>query len=432
MAHCPYYGGAKLIGKKYEFRCMERFIVFVGIENQQEYNVRISMCEEGEGRENCRPFLFNQLEENGFTPTSEWGNEQLHETYIKEIKKQEVKTMSAEMGLTQAAANADYEKAVELHRQIMMNGNIAASALVEMCKLLKQMRDERLYIQLEFDSFETYVEQAVGIKKRQAYTYISAYENLGITALQANAHLGITKLELLTSVSVVDRDDFIENNDLENMSTREMKELVEQLRVKGEQLTLITEERDKALEELTQLQDDNGLVDINSDIARLEVEKEEIENKYKELQKQLTEKETAEFDEAEIERIRQEAAEEAKEQLQAEIDKAVKAERTQADREKEAVKKEGAREAEEKLKASLTAVEIEKTRAIERAQILEKKLSLSGNPETVLFSHLFEEFNSTFNKLLGCIKKLEAEDPDNAEKFRGAIRKYIGMMDEKL
>ncbi len=86
------------------------------------------------------------------------------------------------------------DEAAKLHAQIMANGQVAASALLEFCKGLKRMRDEKLYTELGFDTFEDYTEKLAGIKSRMAYHYISCYENLGTTFLQSNANLGITKL----------------------------------------------------------------------------------------------------------------------------------------------------------------------------------------------------------------------------------------------
>ena len=102
----------------------------------------------------------------------------------------------------------------------------AASAMVSLCESLKRMRDTKGYESLGFKNFEDYTEKACGIKKRQAYNYIQTYERLGGSFLQSNAQLGITKLQLLTEVCAVDRYDFVEDNDLENMSVTEVKKLV--------------------------------------------------------------------------------------------------------------------------------------------------------------------------------------------------------------
>ena len=80
-----------------------------------------------------------------------------------------------------------YNEAVELHSKIMANAELAAGALLEMCQGLKEMRDKELYKALQMETFDEYCESKVGIKARQAYTYISTYERLGSSVLQSNA-----------------------------------------------------------------------------------------------------------------------------------------------------------------------------------------------------------------------------------------------------
>ena len=122
------------------------------------------------------------------------------------------------------------EEAYSIHQRILTNGKIVQSALLDMCKDLKRMRDEGLYQELGYDTFEDYSEQACGIKQRQAYSYISAYEKLGERYMQENASLGITKLELISQISSYEREEFLEKNDVEELSTRELKKQVEEFK----------------------------------------------------------------------------------------------------------------------------------------------------------------------------------------------------------
>ena len=71
-----------------------------------------------------------------------------------------------------------YKTAVQTHQRILANGEICAQSLLEICKDLKKMRDEKLYEEFGYAAFDEYTEKAVGIKPRQAYTYISTYERL--------------------------------------------------------------------------------------------------------------------------------------------------------------------------------------------------------------------------------------------------------------
>lgn len=138
--------------------------------------------------------------------------------------------------------SADTMSALSTHQKIITAEQTAANAMISLCENLKLMRDKHLYEALGFETFDTYTEQACGIKRRQAYNYISTYEKLGGTVLQSNASLGITKLQLLTEVCAVDREDFITENNLEGMSVSEIKKLVEKSKEQGEQISLLSDE----------------------------------------------------------------------------------------------------------------------------------------------------------------------------------------------
>ena len=135
--------------------------------------------------------------------------------------------------------------AQDLHERILGDAGRVVVALCDLCEKLKVMRDEKLWKEMGAESFDAYVEEQVGIKSRQAYNYIATYERLGRTALQSNAHLGITKLQLLTEVSDVRRAEFVEEHDLEGMSVREIKELVAKSKQQADQISLLQETVEK-------------------------------------------------------------------------------------------------------------------------------------------------------------------------------------------
>ena len=110
------------------------------------------------------------------------------------------------------AADQRESAAQELHEKIVGDANRVVFALCDLAEHLKIMRDCRLYEDLGLSSFEEYVESRVGLKQRQAYNYISAYERLGPKVLRENGNLGITKLNLLAEVSAPDRAEFLEEH----------------------------------------------------------------------------------------------------------------------------------------------------------------------------------------------------------------------------
>lgn len=137
------------------------------------------------------------------------------------------------------------QEAVMITERIRANGKIAVSAVCNVGKDLRYMKIEELYKHMGYDSFEDYAEREFSLKRRQAYQYISVYENLGEEFVQSNAQLGITKLALLTQINTEERNEIMEENDLNGMTVNEVKELIEKCRVQGEQLSLLEDENQK-------------------------------------------------------------------------------------------------------------------------------------------------------------------------------------------
>lgn len=212
--------------------------------------------------------------------------------------------MNELINTTATLAETKEERANALHASIMLNQRMLATALVNVCQNLKTMRDEKLYLSLGCTTFEQYTEDKAGIKSRQAYAYISTYEKLGNKFIEANESLGITKLELISQVSALDREEITES--AEDMTVRELKEEVKRLQGRGEQLSFNFEQQ---AEELKQAKADSKK---NSELVA------DLESKNKQLETELVqqrEKTATAIDDA------------VAEKLSVEIDKALTAER---------------------------------------------------------------------------------------------------------
>lgn len=122
-----------------------------------------------------------------------------------------------------------YIKAVNVNRSIVANAQVAQISLYEVCKGLKEMRDDKLYKELGYQNFEEYCEKETGIKYRQAYNFIKIIEVYGEN-LQPVADLGTTKLALLASLSEEERTEITENTDLESVSKRELESKIAEIR----------------------------------------------------------------------------------------------------------------------------------------------------------------------------------------------------------
>ncbi len=311
------------------------------------------------------------------------------------------------------------KQAFVLHNQIMVNGTLATQYLLNMCKDLKTMRDEKLYTELGYNDFGEYCDKAVGIGSRQGYTYIQSFEKLGANIIEENSHLGITKLSYLAQMNPVDRIQVLESGELENMSTREVKELVEKSNAQSEQLSLLTEERDD-------LQSENE--DLEELVQKLKAENEELKNKPTEISSEPSEEKIAE--------IRAEIQAEYDEKYDANMKAAVKAakaeekEKTakQISKAKEEAKKEAdANKAKEiadavkkaKADAKAESKELEETVANLKAETaeLEKRLKASDG-DTQKFLIYMQSFQDYLNKALSIVNGLEKEQK---EKMQTAI-----------
>jgi vacuolar-type H+-ATPase subunit H len=284
-----------------------------------------------------------------------------------------------------------------------------------MCKGLKQMRDRKQYIHLGYDSFDDYSEKACGIKARQAYNYISTLENLGQEFLQSNANWGITKLKLLSDIPESKREEILENNDISEMSTREMKDLVAELT--------------KAQEQISFLQEDVGRKQEDTDTA-IE-ERKNLEKEVETLQKQIETLKNSPVTpvptdlKEDYEAKSKEKIEKAVQKAKEEAEKTIKKAKEDAETDKKKAVEDAKSKITEDYKQEMNKIAREKEESLLREKELEKKLSLASGSQAIIIDHLFGEFSTITDKLFAAIDKLPA---DERAKYNSALSKYLTMM----
>ncbi len=192
------------------------------------------------------------------------------------------------------------QEAVFLNERIRANGQAAVNAVCAIGRDLRRMKIEGLYTHLGYDTFEEYAEQEHSLKRRQAYQYISVYENLGEDFVQSNAQLGITKLALLTQVNTEDRAEIMNDNDLSGMTVNEVRELLDKVKQQGEQLSLFEDQLSDKREQERELESRSAelkslksqLDDMGDAIRETAAEKDKIEKKNAELEAYIKELES--------------------------------------------------------------------------------------------------------------------------------------------
>ncbi len=128
-----------------------------------------------------------------------------------------------------------FNRASKLNASIITNANAMQASLYEVCKGLKEMRDGKLYKELGYENFEDYTENEVGIRRRQAYTYISVAENLTEDFVHSSAQIGIKKLGLLAMLDPEDREELRQTVNIEETSVRELKSRIKELEVRNQE-----------------------------------------------------------------------------------------------------------------------------------------------------------------------------------------------------
>jgi len=161
--------------------------------------------------------------------------------------------------------------AYTVHAQIVLGAQMVEDGLYQMAKGFKIMRDEKLYKELGYKSFEEYCETETGISRHQVYSYIKIADTLPEKFVMSTSQIGVEKLKLLTALSDEQRTEITENTDLENTTVRELRAKIDELTGKNKRLSENVESLKEDIENLTtdnkRLEDENGeLTGENTDL----------------------------------------------------------------------------------------------------------------------------------------------------------------------
>lgn len=140
--------------------------------------------------------------------------------------------------MSELIISEQHKKAVELNQKIIVSAELAQKNLWDMCVSLKTMRDDKLYKELGYENFEVYCENEVGIKRRQAYSYISIVEKISSDFVQSNAQIGVQKLSLLATISEPEQAEIAEKIDLESTTVKQLKAEIDKLKYKNKNLEI--------------------------------------------------------------------------------------------------------------------------------------------------------------------------------------------------
>ena len=172
------------------------------------------------------------------------------------------------------------QEALTVHAQIMIGAQMVENGLYQMAKGFKIMRDEKLYKELGYKSFEEYCETETGMTKQNVYRMISIAEkipdgqirNIDVT------NLGIAKLHLLTTLTDEQREEIVQSADLESTTVKELKAKIEEITGERDRERVLKED----WQQKTQEEVDRSIrrtQELKENIRQLEQEIKELESR---------------------------------------------------------------------------------------------------------------------------------------------------------
>jgi len=264
-----------------------------------------------------------------------------------------------------------------LYHQMEMIGNIAMMIAANAGQRLLVIKDR-----LNHGEFESWCESHLDFSKRKAEMMMSLAkrceeENSLFSKTQTFADLSISKIFTLLAAPEEVAAEVVENNDISEMTVRELKEEIADLKSQNTEIV----ELKRRIKELEEEKNEPG-----ASSEELEKRDKEIEDLKEKLKK---EKEKVKQSKSDKDEEIKKALEEARVELDRELEKAVATAKVQA-----------------------------------KAENLKKKLNAAVASGEVLtaFRINVNNLQTTFNE---CMNQLGQMDKESAEKFKGALKKIL-------
>lgn len=312
----------------------------------------------------------------------------------------EARSLAHGYGLAEAIEAAGYAEAgLEVPRQLeVIESEIlfykaqAGGAILEIGRRLLEAKE-----QVPHGQWETWLAEKVDFSVRSAQRFMKLAKGYGES--DTVALLGARKALVLLALEDSERSDFLEENDAQNMSAKELEEAVRQ--------------RKEAQAEAQRLTDELKAQKARNSAAEAE--------KLAALNKASMAEEAKKRAEGDLQ------AAKAREKTQVSAAEASKKEADKLRSELDALKRKpvevAVREPTEEEIAKHSAGAVEKALMLPRAEIerLKKELA-AADPYTAAFKVRFEEWQLAWQKMTEALDQVAAANPEKADKLRSAIR----------
>ncbi len=271
------------------------------------------------------------------------------------------------------------------------------------------------YLQERVDYSQSTADNLMKLYREYGSGQDSLFDNFANS--QTFANLSYTQALALLSVPAEEREQFAEENDVANKSTRELQELIRK-----------REEQDSQINQLqTALTDvKNEKDEVEDLLADAEKEcdsrKQEVERLTEQLQK-AQEAEQKARDQLKKAKENPTVPKDVMDKLRAEAEEAA----TKAAAEKAAAESKKIQGQLEKAQKAAQDAENEKKRAMQDLAQMEQKLRAAqqevkmANPDVAVFRSLFEDIQQTFNRMNNARKTVADADPAMGENLKRAV-----------
>lgn len=285
----------------------------------------------------------------------------------------------------------------------------------------------------------SWLEEKVQFSQSTAQNYMKMYERFGSEQVslfnegksETIMNLPYTKALKLLAVPEEEMDEFMSENDVENMSVRELEQAIKDRDAAKAEADAAKNELEKAAEAV--LKSDEKAREARVEAEKLRKQLTEMENKPVEVAVEAPTPEMLE----EIRAQEEKKYTEERDKLQKRLDAAEK-KLKEAEKEAKSLKhdkltikekaKQELREEINKAQQEKQASEAAKNEAEGRAKELERRLKLSDN-STAVFQVYFQAAQEDINRMVGLIKKSE---PEQAEKFKAAIKALLASVERMI
>ncbi|MEI3017095.1 MAG: hypothetical protein V8T38_08315 [Oscillospiraceae bacterium] len=169
--------------------------------------------------------------------------------HYRKAKEEEGQPVEQQTFTTEIAENMDTQvsserkkMAIELTSNIVVKYEIARKCIFEIARDLTRVKEERLFIEMGVGSFDEYCQKVAGFGDRQGRNFINIYKRFSEEEINEYKHLGSTKMAYMAELDDTDLGELMATHDLESVTTRELRKLVDEYKNKYEQITLLLDE----------------------------------------------------------------------------------------------------------------------------------------------------------------------------------------------